>query len=168
MGTMIQGYGLGENDYRGERFESHPRDLKGNNDLLALTRPDIVREIHGAYLEAGSDIIETNTFSGTSISQADYGLEAIVYDLNVEAARLARAAADECSDRTPDKPRFVAGAIGPTTRTAQPVAGRQRPGVSRRSPSIRCATPTPSRRAGLIDGGVDLLLVETVIDTLER
>ena len=122
MGTALQKYCLDENDYRGERFKSHPSELKGNNDLLALTRPHIVREVHGSYLAAGSDIISTNTFSGTSVSQADYGLESIVYDLNVEATRLAKSIALEYSERTPEKPRFVAGAMGPTTKMLSPQA----------------------------------------------
>src|SRR6185436_3231342 len=114
MGTMIQGYSLGESDYRGERFKDHSHDLKGNNDLLALTQPQIIREIHEQYLEAGADMIETNTFNSTSIAQSDYGLEHIVYELNVEAAKLARLAAETVEARDPSRPRFVAGAIGPT------------------------------------------------------
>ena len=117
MGTALQGYGLTERDYRGERFAEHPRELKGDSDLLVLTRPDIIRQVHRDYLEAGADILETNTFSATRISQADYALEPFAYELNYEAARLARGLADEFSDRTPDKPRFVAGAIGPLNRT---------------------------------------------------
>jgi 5-methyltetrahydrofolate--homocysteine methyltransferase len=165
MGTALQKYHLDESDYRGERFKSHPSELKGNNDLLALTRPHIVREIHGAYLAAGSDIISTNTFSGTSVSQADYGLEAIVYDLNLEATQLARSAALEYSDRTPDKRRFVAGAMGPTTKMLS-----LSPDVS--DPAMRAATFDEMLAAyrqqalGLIDGGADLLLIETVTDTL--
>ena len=133
MGTALQKYCLEENDYRGERFKSHPSELKGNNDLLALTRPHIVREVHGSYLAAGSDIISTNTFSGTSVSQADYGLESIVYDLNVEATRLAKSIALEYSERTPEKPRFVAGAMGPTTKMLS-----LSPDVS--DPALRAAT----------------------------
>ena len=117
MGTMIQRSGLTESDFRGERFRDHPHDLKGDNDLLALTRPDVVERIHHEYLEAGSDIIETNTFNSTSVSQADYGLESIVYELNLEAARIAKRTATDWTGRTPDQPRFVAGAIGPTSRT---------------------------------------------------
>ena len=116
MGTMIQRHTLTEADFRGDRFADHPRDLKGNNDLLVLTRPDVVAGIHQEYLEAGSDIIETNSFSSTAIAQADYGLEPYVYELNVEAGRLAKAAAVEWSARTPGKPRFVAGSMGPTNR----------------------------------------------------
>jgi 5-methyltetrahydrofolate--homocysteine methyltransferase len=165
MGTALQKYSLDESDYRGERFKSHPSELKGNNDLLALTRPHIVREIHGSYLAAGSDIISTNTFSGNSISQADYGLQSIVYDLNVDATRLARSVADEYSDRTPDKPRFVAGAMGPTTKLLS-----LSPDVN--DPALRAATfdemqATYREQArGLIDGGAHLLLIETVTDTL--
>src|ERR671932_1948856 len=118
MGTMIQRYGLGEEDYRGERFRDYPRDLKGNNDLLSITQPQIIRDIHEAVLEVGADIVETNTFSSTSIAQADYKMEDLAYELNYEAARVAREAADGYTERTPDKPRFVAGAIGPTNRTA--------------------------------------------------
>src|SRR5215203_3286340 len=116
MGTMIQSYGLSEEDYRGERFADHPGDLKGNNDLLSITQPRIIHDIHEAAMEAGSDIIETNTFSSTSIAQADYKMEGLAYELNYEAARLAREAADGYA--TPDGPRFVAGALGPTNRTA--------------------------------------------------
>jgi 5-methyltetrahydrofolate--homocysteine methyltransferase len=117
MGTMIQRYKPTDEDYRGERFKNWPRDIKGNNDLLTLTRPDMIREIHAAYYEAGADIVETNTFSGTSIAMADYGMEDLVYELNYESARLARSVADEFSAKHPDKPRFVAGSIGPTNRT---------------------------------------------------
>ena len=165
MGTMIQRYKLSEADFRGERFASHPRELKGNNDLLALTRPEVLTEIHGQYLEAGADIIETNTFSSTAIAQADYGLEPIAQELNVAAARLARAAADAWTQTTPDRPRFVAGAIGPTNRTLS-----ISPDVN--NPSYRAVTFDQVRDAykaqvrGLIDGGVDLLLVETIFDTL--
>src|SRR5215212_11117038 len=118
MGTMIQGYGLSEEDYRGERFTNHPRGLKGNNDLLSLTQPQVIRGIHEAVLEVGADIVETNTFNATAISQADYGTEDLAYEINYVAARLAREAADGFTGRTPEKPRFVAGAIGPTNRTA--------------------------------------------------
>ena len=117
MGTMIQARKLGEADFRGERFRDHPRDLRGDNEILVLTRPDVIREIHDAYLEAGADLIETNTFSATRIAQADYGMEAIVPELNREAARLALEAAAEWTRRTPDRPRFVAGALGPTNKT---------------------------------------------------
>jgi 5-methyltetrahydrofolate--homocysteine methyltransferase len=164
-GTMIQRHTLTEEDFRGERFADHPSPLKGNNDLLVLTRPDIVTGVHEAFLEAGADIIETNTFSGTAVAQADYGLQQVVYELNVEGARLARAAADEWTGRTPDRPRFVAGAIGPTNRTLS-----ISPDVE--DPSARAITFEELRSAyaeqvrGLVDGGADLLLVETIFDTL--
>src|SRR5258708_25044664 len=116
MGTMIQRYGLEEPDFRGERFANHPKPLKGDNDLLVLTRPDIISAIHRAYFEAGADIVETNTFNSTTISQGDYGLEPLVRELNLTAARLARSVADEVTLKEPDKPRFVAGILGPTNR----------------------------------------------------
>jgi 5-methyltetrahydrofolate--homocysteine methyltransferase len=165
MGTMLQQHGLGEAEFRGERFRAHPRPLAGNNDLLVLTRPDLVSSVHHAFLEAGADIIETNTFSSTAIAQADYGLAPLAHELNVAAARLARAAADEWSARTPDRPRAVAGAIGPTNRTLS-----LSPDVS--NPSFRAITFDALRDAyreqvrGLLDGGVDLLLIETIFDTL--
>jgi 5-methyltetrahydrofolate--homocysteine methyltransferase len=165
MGTMIQGYELDEIDFRGDRFHHHEDELKGNNDLLTLTRPAIVKQIHDDYLEAGADIIETNTFSGTSVAQADYGMEKYVYELNVAAAKLARGAADEWTRKIPSKPRFVAGAIGPTNRTLS-----ISPDVN--DPSYRAITFDALRDAyaeqvrGLIDGGVDLLLIETIFDTL--
>src|ERR671921_566800 len=118
MGTMIQSYGLSEGDYRGERFADHPGEIKGNNDLLSITQPGIIRDIHEAVLDIGADIIETNTFSSTSIAQRDYGMEDLAYELNFEAARVAREAADAYTDKSPDRPRFVAGALGPTNRTA--------------------------------------------------
>src|ERR671917_212391 len=118
MGTMIQGHGLSEEDYRGERFADHPRDLKGNNDLLSLTQPAVIRDIHEAALEVGADIVETNTFNATAISQADYGTEDLAYELNREAARLAREAADGFTERTPEKPRFVAGGHRPSNPPA--------------------------------------------------
>ncbi len=165
MGTMIQRRGLHEQDFRGERLRAHPSDLKGNNDLLILTRPDVIGDIHREYLAAGADIIETNTFSSTRIAQADYGLEPLAYELNVEGARIARTAADEWSAKTPDRPRFVAGAIGPTNRTLS-----LSPDVN--NPAFRATTFDQVREAygeqvrGLIDGGADLLLIETIFDTL--
>ena len=165
MGTMIQRYKLSEEDFRGERFKDHGKPLKGNNDLLALTRPDILRAIHAAYFEAGADIAETNTFSATRIAQADYGLEDAVYDINYYSAKLAREVADEFTQKEPNKPRFVAGSIGPTNRTAS-----ISPDVN--DPGFRAITFDELKEAykeqtkGLIDGGVDLLLVETVFDTL--
>ena len=163
MGTMIQRYTLTEEDFRGEQFKNHTCDLKGNNDLLSITRPDIVKAIHKEYLDAGADIIETNTFSGTSIAQADYSLESSVYELNFKSAKIAKDVAITCS--TSDKPRFVAGAIGPTNRTAS-----ISPDVD--NPAFRHITFDQLKEAyteqvnALIDGGVDLLLVETVFDTL--
>lgn len=165
MGTMIQRYSLEEEDFRGERLKDHKSPLKGNNDLLSLTRPDIVLAIHKEYLAAGSDIIETNTFSGTSIAQADYSLEEVVYDLNYESAKIARTAADEFTQANPSKPRFVAGAMGPTNRTAS-----LSPDVN--DPGFRAITFDQLKDAyyeqvrGLVDGGVDILLVETIFDTL--
>jgi 5-methyltetrahydrofolate--homocysteine methyltransferase len=165
MGTMIQRHGLGEADYRGERFRDHPQDVKGDNELLCLTRPDVIASIHDEYLAAGVDIIETNSFSSTAIAQADYRLEPVVYELNVAAAKLARAAADAWTARTPDRPRLVAGALGPTNRTLS-----ISPDVN--DPTVRAVTFDQVREAyaeqvrGLVDGGVDLLLVETIFDTL--
>jgi 5-methyltetrahydrofolate--homocysteine methyltransferase len=165
MGTMIQRYRLTEAEFRGERFRDHHHDLKGNNDLLVLTRPDVIGDIHRAYLDAGADIIETNTFSSTAIAQADYKLEALAYELSRDGARLARSAADEWNRKTPERPRFVAGAIGPTNRTLSisPDVG---------NPAFRAVTFDQVVAAykdhvrGLIDGGADLLLLETIFDTL--
>jgi 5-methyltetrahydrofolate--homocysteine methyltransferase len=165
MGTMLQRYKLDEHDFRGERFAAHGHDLKGNSDLLTLTRPDVVRAIHGAYLEAGADIIETNTFTATSISQADYGLESLAYELNVEGARLARDVAREVTSSTPGKPRFVAGSIGPTNRTLSISPDVNNPAF--RSVSFDQMRDAYAEQArGLMDGGADLLLVETIFDTL--
>ncbi len=163
MGTMIQGYRLGEADYRGERFADHPVDLKGNNDLLALTRPEIIRDIHSAYLAAGADILETNTFNANSISQADYRLEGVVYELNVAAARIAREAADAAA--RPERPRFVAGVLGPTNRTASLSPDVNNPGF-RNVTFDQLVEAYGEAARGLLDGGCDLLLVETVFDTL--
>jgi 5-methyltetrahydrofolate--homocysteine methyltransferase len=165
MGTMIQGYQLTEAEYRGSRFADHPHDLKGNNDLLVLTRPQVIREIHEQYLAAGADIIETNTFNSTSIAQADYHLQHAVRDLNLEAAKLARSAADLYSAREPDKPRFVAGTLGPTNRTASISPDVNDPGFRNVSFDELVAS---YREAvdGLIEGGADILLIETVFDTL--
>ena len=165
MGTMIQRRGLGEADFRGERLADHAQELKGNNDLLVLTRPDVILDIHREYLEAGADIIETNTFSSQAISQADYGLESLSYELNVAGARLARQACDEYSAKAPGRPRFVAGSMGPTNRTLS-----ISPDVN--DPSARAVTFDQMRDAyrdqirGLIDGGSDVLLIETITDTL--
>ncbi len=164
MGTMIQGYRLTEADFRGERLRDHPTDLKGNNDLLAITRPDVLKAIHRAYLEAGADIIETNTFSSTRVAQADYGLEHLVYELNVESARIARETAQEV-ERETGVPRYVAGAMGPTTRTASMSPDVNDPGFRNITfDELRDAYYEQAR--GLIDGGVDLLLLETITDTL--
>ena len=165
MGTMVQSYGLKESDFRGEEFKEHTSDLIGNNDILSLTRPDIVNDIHVAYLDAGADLIETNTFNSTSISQADYGLEDIVYRLNLSSAKIAVKAANRFTKIDPTKPRFVCGAIGPTNKTAS-----MSPDVS--SPEYRnvnfdeLVVAYKEQARGLIDGGVDILLVETVFDTL--
>ena len=165
MGTMIQRHALTEDDFRDEALADHPKPLKGNNDLLSITRPDIIREIHAAYFEAGADIAETNTFSSTSIAQADYGLEHLVYDLNFQSAKIAREVADEFAAREPDKPRFVAGSLGPTNRTASLSPDVNDPGY-RAVTFDELAEAYTEQIKGLIDGGVDLLLVETVFDTL--
>ncbi len=165
MGTMIQRYPLEEEDFRGARFRDHPRPLRGNNDLLSLTRPDIIRAIHAEYFAAGADMVETNTFSGTTIAQADYGLESVVYELNYESARLAREVADEFTAQNPAQPRFVAGAIGPTNRTASLSPDVNRPGY-RAVTFDELAAAYLEQTRGLVDGGVDALLIETIFDTL--
>ncbi len=165
MGTMIQQYTLTEADFRGERFRHHPCDVRGNNDLLCLTRPDILEAIHRAYLEAGADIIETNTFNANAISQSDYQMESWVYEMNRAAAEIARRVADAYTRRTPQKPRFVAGAIGPTNRTASMSPDVNRPAYRNITFDELVAAYTEQVR-GLLDGGVDLLLVETIFDTL--
>ncbi len=165
MGTMIQRHGLGEADYRGERFAEHSHDLKGNNDLLLLTKPDIIRGIHAEYLAAGADIVETNTFNATAISQADYHLEEIVYELNFAGAQLARQVCDEFTAQNPAKPRFVAGVIGPTSRTGSISPDVNDPGFRNVTFDELVETYREAIR-GLTDGGADLLLVETVFDTL--
>ena len=165
MGTMLQRYNFSEEDFRGERFKDFPHPLKGNNDLLSITQPQAIRDVHAAYFEAGADIVETNTFSGTTIGMADYFLEDLVYELNYESAKIARQVADEFTAKNPDKPRFVAGSIGPTNRTAS-----MSPDVN--DPGYRAVTFDDLRIAykqqveGLMDGGSDLLLVETIFDTL--
>ena len=165
MGTMIQRLKLTDEQFRGERFKHHPKDLKGNSDLLVLTRPDDIAGIHAQYLEAGADIVETNTFTATTISQADYDLQSLAYEINVEGARLARRVTDEWTRRTPDRPRFVAGSMGPTNRTLS-----ISPDVN--NASFRASTFDEMRRAyaeqarGLIDGGAHILLLETIFDTL--
>ena len=165
MGTMIQRHALQEADYRGTRFVDHAHDLKGNNDLLLLTRPEIIRGIHAEYLAAGADILETCTFNATSLSQADYHLEAIVYELNVAGAKLARAVCDEFTAKDPQKPRFVAGVLGPTSRTASISPDVNDPGYRNVSFDDLVVSYTEAIR-GLTDGGADILLVETVFDTL--
>lgn len=165
MGTMIQRFALTEADYRGERFKDWSQDVKGNNDLLSLTRPDVIKNIHRQYLEAGADILGTNTFSSTTIAQADYAMESLAYELNLESARIAREVADEMSAETPDKIRLVAGAIGPTNRT-----GSISPDVN--DPSFRNVSFDELKIAykeaakGLAEGGADILIVETIFDTL--
>ena len=163
MGTMIQRQGLTEADYRGARFADWPSDLKGNNDLLVLTRPDVIGGIHRAYLEAGADIVETNSFNATRIAMADYGMEDLAYEINVAAARLAREAADDYS--TPEKPRFVAGVLGPTNRTASISPDVNDPGARNVDFDTLVAAYAESTR-GLIEGGADLILIETIFDTL--
>jgi 5-methyltetrahydrofolate--homocysteine methyltransferase len=165
MGTMVQRHQLTEADFRGERFKDHPKDLRGNNDVLVLTRPEVIAEIHRQYLEAGSDIIETNTFSGTAIAQSDYALEPLVYELNLEGAKLARAACDEYTAKDPSRPRFVAGSIGPTNRILSISPDVNNPAFRNLTfDALKDAFKEQAR--GLIDGGSDLLLVETIVDTL--
>ena len=165
MGTMIQRHKFSEEDYRGERFKDYSQPLQGNNDLLSITQPEAILDIHRKYFEAGADIAETNTFSSTSIAMADYAMEDLVYELNFASAKLARQAADEFTAKSPDKPRFVAGSMGPTNRTAS-----MSPDVN--DPGYRAVHFDELKEAyleqikGLIDGGADLLLVETVFDTL--
>mgnify|MGYP001456515434 FL=1 len=165
MGTMIQAYNLKEGDFRGERFKNYPSLLKGNNDLLSITQPQIISEIHKKYLDSGADILETNTFSSNSISMADYNMEDLVYELNFESAKIAKKLTDEYSIKDPNKPRFVAGSIGPTNKTAS-----MSPDVS--DPGFRAITfdelviSYTEQIKGLVDGGVDILLLETIFDTL--
>ena len=165
MGTMLQAYKFTEKDFRGERFKEYPTPLQGNNDLLSITQPQAIKEIHAKYFEAGADIIETNTFSGTTIAMADYQLEDLVYELNYQSAKIAKEVAVDFTNREPNKPRFVAGSIGPTNRTAS-----MSPDVN--DPGYRAVTFDDLRIAykqqveALVDGGADLLLVETVFDTL--
>ena len=165
MGTMLQRYNFSEEDFRGERFKDFPHSLKGNNDLLSITQPAAIRDVHAQYFEAGADIVETNTFSSTTIGMADYHLEDLVYELNFQSAKIAREVADKSTAKNPNKPRFVAGSIGPTNRTAS-----MSPDVN--DPGYRAVTFDDLRIAykqqveALIDGGCDLLLVETIFDTL--
>ena len=165
MGTMLQRYNFSEEDFRGKRFKAYPSSLKGNNDLLSLTQPQAIADIHKLYFEAGADIVETNTFSGTTIGMADYNMEDLVYELNYESARIAKRVAIEFTNANPEKPRFVAGSIGPTNKTAS-----MSPDVNK--PEYRAITFEELRVAykqqveALVDGGVDVLLVETIFDTL--
>ncbi len=165
MGTMIQRHKLEEEDFRKGWFENHDKPLKGNNDLLSLTRPEIIKDIHRKYFEAGADIAETNTFSGTWIAQADYGLEKFVYDINYQSAKIAKEVADEFTAANPDKPRFVAGSIGPTNRTASISPDVNDPGF-RGITFDELVNAYKEQVNALMDGGVDILLVETVFDTL--
>lgn len=165
MGTMIQRYKLTEEDFRGERFKNHPCSLKGNNDILSITKPEVIKEIHRKYLEAGADIIETNSFGSTSVAQEDYQLQNSVYDINFACANIAKEVADEFTKKTPEKPRFVAGSIGPTTKLASMSPDVNDPGFRNISfDELRIAFKEQAK--GLIEGGSDLLLVETITDTL--
>ena len=165
MGTMIQRYKLTEADYRGERFKDWPSDLKGNNDLLCLTQPEIIKDIHRQYLEAGADIIETNTFSAQRISMADYHMEELAYEMSVAAARLAKEAAAEYTAKDPSKPRFVAGAIGPMNKTLSLSPDVNNPGF--RSVTFdEVADAYYEQIKALVEGGADILLIETIFDTL--
>ena len=165
MGTMIQKHNLDENDFRKGWFENHSSSLKGNNDLLSLTRPEIIKEIHAAFFESGADIVETNTFSGTSIAQLDYGLENYAYDINLHGAKIAKEVATEFTQKEPSKPRFVAGSIGPTNRTASISPDVNDPGF-RNINFQQLNIAFQEQAKALIEGGVDLLFVETIFDTL--
>src|SRR3954470_16569215 len=165
MGTMIQRYKLQEKDYRGERFKDWHTDVKGNNDLLSITQPQIIEAIHKEYLEAGADIIETNTFSSTVIAQADYDMQTLAYELNLASAKCARIAADEFTAKDPSKPRFVAGAIGPLNKTLSLSPDVNNPGY-RAVTFDEVAAAYTEQISGLVAGGVDLLLIETIFDTL--
>lgn len=165
MGTMLQRYGFEEEDYRGERFADWPVSLKGNNDLLSITQPEALAKVHAAYFEAGADIVETNTFSGTSIAMADYQMEDLAYEINLAATRVARQVADTFTANNPEKPRFVAGSMGPTNKTASLSPDVEDPGFRAVSfDDLRAAYKEQAE--GLIDGGADLLMVETIFDTL--
>ena len=165
MGTMIQRHKLEEEDYRGERFKDWHTDVKGNNDLLSITQPQIIQNIHELYLEAGADIIETNTFSSTTIAQADYDMQALAYELNVASAKCARQAADKYTALNAAKPRFVAGAIGPLNKTLSLSPDVNNPGF-RAVTFDEVAAAYTEQISGLVDGGVDIILVETIFDTL--
>ena len=165
MGTMIQRYKLEEIDFRGERFAAHSHPLQGNNDLLSITRPDVVKAIHAEYFAAGADIVETNTFSSTTISQADYALEHLAYELNYESAKIAKEVAQEFTQKEPNKPRFVAGAIGPTNKTASMSPDVNDPGY-RAIHYDELVEAYAQQTKGLIEGGSDIILIETIFDTL--
>ncbi len=165
MGTMIQRYTLEEKDFRGDVLKDHPHPLKGNNDLLCLTQPDIIKEIHRQYFDAGADVVETNTFGATKVAQADYHLEHLVYDINFNGARIAREVADEFTARDPARPRFVAGSMGPTTKLASMSPDVNNPGY-RAISFDELAAAFKEQAKGLLDGGADLLLLETITDTL--
>jgi len=165
MGTMIQRHKLTEEDFRNEALKDHPHPLKGNNDLLSITRPDIIKDIHRQYFEAGADIAETNTFGSTTVAQADYHLEFLVYEINFQAAKISKEVADEFTKKEPNKPRFVAGSMGPTTKLASMSPDVNNPGY-RAITFDQLVVAFKEQAKGLLDGGVDMLLVETVTDTL--
>tara|TARA_B110000967_G_scaffold123498_1_gene126055 strand:- start:5 stop:1009 length:1005 start_codon:yes stop_codon:yes gene_type:complete len=165
MGTMIQNHSLDEEDFRGERFVDHPAILKGNNDLLSITQPEIIKEIHRNYFDAGADIVETNTFSSTSIGMVDYQMESLAYELNYESAKIAKEVSEEYLEKTPDQPRYVAGSIGPTNKTLSMSPDVNDPGY-RAITFDELVIAYKEQVNGLVDGGSDLLLVETIFDTL--
>ena len=165
MGTMLQRYKFTEEDFRGEQFKDWPSPVQGNNDMLSITQPEAIAEVHANYFEAGADIVETNTFSGTTIAMADYGMEDYVYELNYESAKIAKKVAQEFTEKEPEKPRFVAGAMGPTNKTASMSPDVNDPGF-RAISFDELRTAYKQQAKALLDGGVDLLLVETIFDTL--
>ena len=165
MGTMLQRYKFTEEDFRGEKFKDWSSPVQGNNDMLSITQPDAIAEVHAKYFEAGADIVETNTFSGTTIAMADYGMEEFVYELNYESAKIAKKVAQEFTEKEPEKPRFVAGAMGPTNKTASMSPDVNDPGF-RAISFDELRTAYKQQAKALLDGGVDLLLVETIFDTL--
>jgi 5-methyltetrahydrofolate--homocysteine methyltransferase len=165
MGTMIQRHKLEEKDFRGEILKDHPYPLKGNNDLLSITRPDIIKDIHRQYFDAGADMVETNTFGSTTIAQADYHLEHLVYEINFQAAKIAKEVADEVTKKEPNKPRFVAGSMGPTTKLSSMSPDVNNPGY-RAITFDELVLAFKQQAKGLLDGGADVLLLETITDTL--